>query len=125
MNDSIRPNTLKFDRRDGYLYILVNAELLHRDSALGYLAEISDKCIEFRYRRLMIEIEAIKSLSNADLFYICEQFAGMMHGFRVTFLTHQTTETDGLSFALLVLNNRGVQAEAHPSIKSGEQWLLR
>jgi hypothetical protein len=124
MADPTKPYELTFDAREHYLYVHIHADAITRETVLAYLTEIAEECSRLEYRRLMIHREVPVMLSEPDIFFVTNDFLGMVQGVTVAFVNPNITHEAAMRFAILVGTNRGAKFKAFPTVESAEKWLL-
>lgn len=124
MNDAERPYELTFEERPQYLYAVVKAEVIDRQSALSYLREVSAKCREMDYENLILKRDIPVMLGDSDLFFTTNDFLEMMRGIRVAFVNPHLTLEDEMRFAVMIGTNRGAMFTVHSSLAAAEQALF-
>jgi len=81
------PYELKFEKRDNYLYALVRAKDIDRDTAVDYLGRIADRCEDLECSKVLIERDIPVMLSDSDLYFTTNDFLRMLDGVKVASTT--------------------------------------
>jgi hypothetical protein len=117
------PYTLTFEERPGYLYALVEADTIDRNTALAYLFEVANQCSKLGATRLMLERWIPVMLSDSDLFFTTQDFLRMMQSVRVAFLNPYLEQKDDMDFAMTIASNRGAEFRLFGDSDRAESWL--
>jgi hypothetical protein len=117
------PYKLTFERRDVYLYALVQAADIDRGTALAYLREVAVECERQVCDRLLLERDIPVMLPDGDLFFTTHDFFGMMTGRRVAFINPHVPIDADMDFAVAIAASRGAQFRLCRNLKAAEEWL--
>ena len=124
MNVSDIPYELTFDKRPDYLYAVIKADSIDRETALRYLQELADKCSEVNADRVMLERRIPSMMSDADNYLIIQDIIRLIGPRRLAILNPYDSDGEAMAFGNLVGANRGLPYRIFDSADDAEAWLL-
>jgi hypothetical protein len=124
MNVSDIPYELTFDKRPSYLYAVIKADSIDRETALRYLHELADKCTEVNAERVMLERRIPAMMSDADNYLIIQDIIKIIGPRRMAVVNPYDSNNEAMAFSNLVGANRGLPYRMFDSTDDAEAWLL-
>lgn len=125
MNVSDIAYELTFDKRPNYLYALIKADSIDRETALRYLQELADKCTELNAERVMLERRIPVMMSDADNYLIIQDIIKIIGPRRMAVVNPYDSNDEAMAFGNLVGANRGLPYRVFDSTDDAEAWLLQ
>jgi len=120
-----KPYEIRFEHREGYLYVYGQAMRDSFDTSLGFWMDIATYCKENNISRVLVEEDFGTDNSMMDTYEIMIQ--GQKVGFigvKVAFVDRHPEHMDTNLFAETVAQNRGLIAKVFTNVKDAEKWLL-
>lgn len=115
---------LTLDRRPGYLYARVKADVLTEETALGYLVAVADSCRKLNYDRLVVHRDIPATLPSGAFFAVATDVVDKLRGIRVAFVNPYPHLDEDLRFGVMVGNNRGAKYAVFSNHEEAERWVL-
>jgi hypothetical protein len=116
---------IKFEQREGYMYVYGKAKQDSFEISLGFWMEIVAYCKENSVSKVLVEEDFGTDNSMMDTYEIMVQ--GQKNGFigvRIAFVDRHPDHMNTNLFAETVALNRGIIAKVFSNIKEAEEWLL-
>jgi hypothetical protein len=118
------PYELKFEKRQDYLYALVRAKSIDRDTAVDYLGRIAERCEDLECTKLLLERDIPMMLNDSDLYFTTNDFLRMLKGVKVAFYNPHITIERAMAFAIVIGNTSGAKFAVYSSLTDAESWLV-
>ncbi len=117
--------SLGFEKRDGYLYARVQADIMDLETAKEYLREVADRVESDGYDKLLLERDIPTMLGPGSLYFATQAFNQYIGDAKVALVSVYEPIKDQMEFAILLAKNNGGRFEVFGSVEQAEAWLLK
>lgn len=123
-NDKIEGVEIRFEDRDGYLYVFISGKEESVSLALKYWQYILEECKKLGFERLLVEENFPNQLCATDMYTITSSIPKMGHsGLKIAFVDRVSEHNKLNLFGETVAVNRGVNGRVFAEIADAEAWL--
>jgi hypothetical protein len=120
-----KPYIIKFEHREGYLYVYVQAKEDSFDVSLDYWTEVTKYCKKNSFSKVLVEEDIGTDNKIIDTYEIVSRGQKVnLAGIKIAFVDRYPEQMESNRFGETVARNRGILVKVCPNIKEAEEWLL-
>lgn len=120
-----KPYTIKFEPRDGYLYVYGYAKQDSFDTSLQFWTEIAAYCKNNKFSKVLVEEDFATDTSITEKYNLVSYGHKVgLTGIKIAFVDLHPEQLNDNIFSETVACNRGLIGKVFTNVQEAETWLL-